>query len=480
MADSVAAVETSCERLNFSRGLTQRSIPMVEERVMKRKQESRQALSVMYPDSAGIDVGSREHFVCVPSDRDAQPVRRFGGFTEDLMALGQWLTSCGIRQVAMEATGVYWIPVFEVLERLGFEVILVNGRQTKNPAGRKSDVLDCQWIQQMMMFGLLSGSFRPADYLCAIRAVVRLRARLIRDGQRAVQHMDKALVQMNVQLGRLLADLSGKSGMAIIRAIVAGEHDGVKLAALCDRRVQTRLEVVAKSLVGTWRDEHLLELKQAVATYDLVQVHIAECDAKIAQAVAALQQLPDPPPEPRTKARKTKRHTAAEQTSMRTALFQAMRVDLTAIPTIEIDTALVIFSEIGADLSRFPTSEHFCAWTNLAPGTRISGGKRLGRAPMPAVNRVGEALKRAAVNARGSDTFIGAAHRARLARMPKACAIKATAHQLARLIYAMLTQGKAYVEYGIDRFESEHREKQLRQLRRKAAQFGLVLTEKAA
>ena len=480
MADSVTAVETSCERLNFSRGLTQRSFPMVEERAMKRKQEPRQALSVMYPDSAGIDVGSREHFVCVPSDRDAQPVRSFGAFTEDLMALGEWLKSCGIRQVAMEATGVYWIPLFEVLERLGFEVVLVNGRQTKNPAGRKSVVLDCQWIQQMMMFGLLSGSFRPADALCAIRAVVRLRARLIRDGQRAVQHMDKALVQMNVQLGRLLADLAGKSGMAIIRAILAGERDGIKLAALCDRRVRTSPEVVAKSLVGTWRDEHLLELKQAVSTYDLILTHIAECDAKIAQAVAALQQLPDPPPEPRTKARKTKRHTAEQQSDMRTALFQAMRVDLTAIPTIEVDTALVIFTEVGPDLSRFPTSSHFCAWMNLAPGTRISGGKRLGRAPMAAVNRVGEALKRAAVNARNSDTFIGAAHRARLARMPKACAIKATAHQLARLIYAMITQGTAYIEYGIDRFESEHREKQLRQLRRKAAQFGLVLVEKAA
>ena len=198
------------------------------------------------------------------------------------------MKSCKIRQVAMEATGVYWIPLFEVLDRLGFEVILVNGRQTKRAAARKSDVLDCQWIQQMMMFGLLSGSFRPADALCAVRAVVRLRARLIRDGQRAVQHMDKALVQMNVQLGRLLADLSGMSGMAIIRAIVAGERDGVTLSAMCDRRVRTSPEVIAKSLVGTWRDEHLLELKQAVATYDLVQAHIAECDGKIAQAVGAL------------------------------------------------------------------------------------------------------------------------------------------------------------------------------------------------
>lgn len=437
-------------------------------------------MSVVYPDAAGIDVGSGEHYVCVPADRDAQPVRSFAAFTEDLVALGRWLKSCGIRQVAMEATGVYWIPLFEVLDRQGFEVVLVNGRQTKRPAARKSDVLDCQWIQQMMMFGLLSGSFRPDDALCAVRAVVRLRDRLIRDGQRAVQQMDKALVQMNVQVGRLLADLSGKSGMAIIRAIVRGERDGAVLAGLCDRRVRSNPEQIAKSLVGNWRDEHLLALKQAVMTYDLVQAHIAECDAKIAQAIAALQQVPDPPPPPRTRSRKTKRHTAEQHSSMRTALFQAMRVDLTAIPTIEVDTALVVFTEVGSDLSRFPTCEHFCAWLNLAPGTRISGGKRLGRAPMPATNRVGEALKRAAVNARNSDTFIGASHRARMARMPKACAIKATAHQLARLIYAMLTRGTAYVEHGIQHYEAQHRDRQLRQLRRKAAQLGLALVEKAA
>lgn len=447
---------------------------------MKRKQEPKSAMSVVYPDAAGIDVGSREHFVCVPADRDAQPVRSFASFTEELVAMGRWLKSCGIRQVAMEATGVYWIPLFEVLERQGFEVMLVNGRQTKRAAARKSDVLDCQWIQQMMMFGLLSGSFRPADALCAVRALVRLRARLIRDGQRAVQHMDKALVQMNVQLGRLLSDLSGKSGMAIIRAIVRGERDGAALAALCDPRVRTSPETIAKSLVGNWRHEHLLALAQAVATYDLIQNHIAECDARIEDAVAALQRLPDPPPEPRTRSRTTKRHSAARHANMRTALFQALGVDLTAIPTIDVDTALVFLTEVGPDLSRFPTSEHFCAWLTLAPGTRISGGKRLGRAPVPATNRLGEALKRAAVNARRSDTFIGAAHRARMSRMPKACAIKATAHQLARLIYAMVSRGAAYVEYGIERHEAEHRDKQLRQLRRKAAQLGLTLVENAA
>lgn len=447
---------------------------------MKRKQEPKSSMSVVYPDAAGIDVGSREHYVCVPADRDAQPVRSFAAFTEDLLALGRWLQSCGIRQVAMEATGVYWIALFEVLDGMGLEVILVNGRQTKRPAARKSDVLDCQWIQQMMMFGLLSGSFRPADALCAVRAVVRLRARLIRDGQRAVQQMDKALVQMNVQVGRVLSDLSGKSGMAIIRAIVGGERDGRTLAALCDARVRSSPEVVARSLAGHWREEHLLALKQAVATYDLIQIHIGECDSRIAMGVAGLQQLPDLPPEPRSKPRKTKRHTAEQHSSMRTALFQALGVDLTAIPTIEVDTALVILTEVGPDLSRFPSSEHFCAWLNLAPGTRISGGRRLGRAPMPAVNRAGEALKRAAANARGSDTFIGAAHRARLARMPKACAIKATAHQLARLIYALLTRGEQYVEHGIERYEKEHRDKQLRQLRRKAAQLGLLIVERAA
>lgn len=436
-------------------------------------------LSVVYPDAAGIDIGGSEHWVCVPADRDARPVRPFGSCTADHEALAKWLSECRIRQVAMEATGVYWTSLFELLERHGFEVMLVNGRQTRQVAGRKSDVLDCQWIQQLMTFGLLSGSYRPAEALCAVRAVVRLRSSLVRDAARAGQHMDKALVQMNVQLGRMLSDLTGKSGLAIIRAIVEGQRDRQVLAALCDTRVKASPEQIGKSLEGTWREEHLLALKQALARYDLAQTQILQCDEQIQAAVAKLQRIDDVMPVMRHATRQSKHRRAPSHAALRGALFQAFGVDLTAIPTIDVDIALVIFSEIGPDLSRFPTSQHFCAWLNLAPGTRISGGKRLGRVPMPAVNRAGEALKQAATSARNTTTFIGAAHRARLARMPKCCAVKATAHQLARLIYAMLTRGQAYVEHGIEQFEAERRLRQMRQLRRTASRLGVKIIANA-
>lgn len=446
----------------------------------KRRAGRTGPLTVMYPDSAGIDVGSREHFVCVPGDRDERSVRSFGPCTADLHALAAWLKRCKIKQVAMEATGVYWIPLFEVLDRAGFEVLLVNGAQTANVKARKSDVLDCQWIQQLMSYGMLTASFRPADAFCAIRAMVRQRATLIRDAQREVQHMDKALVQMNVQLGRMLSDLSGKTGLSIIRAIVSGERDPKCLAELRDRRVRATEEEVAKSLLGNWRDEHLLALKQSLARFDLTQSQIDECDRHICAAAEVLRTSTEPPPDPRSKPRKNKRHSAQEQEQLRELTYQVMGVDLTAIPTIDVDTAMVIMSEVGADWSCFPTCEHFCSWVALAPGTRVSGGKRLSNAPNTAKNRVGEALKRCAVNARNSPTIIGASHRSRMARLPKACAVKATAHQLARLIYSMVTRGQAYVEQGMDVFEERQRDKQLRQLRRRAAQFGFEVVPKAA
>lgn len=447
---------------------------------MKGKRVERPTLSVVYPNAAGVDIGGRNHMVCVPPDRDERSVRTFGAFTEDLRAISQWLRACGIKEVALEATGVYWIPLFELLDRDGFEVWLVNGRQTRQVRGRKSDVLDAQWIQQLMSHGLLSASFRPGDAQCAVRAMVRARSQLIRDAQRAVQHMDKALVQMNVQVGRLLADLSGQSGLAIIRAILRGERCGKLLAELCHPRVRTPREIVAKSLEGNWRDEHLFALRQALERFDLIQRQIDECDVAIEQSLLALRRTDVPMPERKVKARKCKRHTAEERARLRTALHAAFGVDLTAIPTIEVDTAILLYSEIGPDLTRFPDCAHFCSWLNLAPGTRISGGKALRRTPAATTHRAADALKQAAANARLSDTFIGACHRARLARMPKACAVKATAHQLARLIYAMLTAGQAYVEQGIEAFERQREERQVNHLRRRAAQLGYQLTEQTA
>lgn len=433
---------------------------------MARKSTRR--LEVIHPDCAGIDVGGARHYVAVDPGRSEEPVRSFGSFTDELESLGRWLEECGVRVVAMESTGVYWIPVYEVLEGMGFEVHLVNPRATKQVSGRKSDVLDCQWIQQLMSYGLLRGAFRPGERVCELRSYVRQRARLVRDRARCVQHIQKALVEMNVQLANVLSDVTGKTGMRILRAIVAGERDGSALARLRDGRVRADEETLARSLRGTWRDEHVFALAQALERHDFFTAQIARCEAHILDTGESLSMD--------CKAIGGRGGRAWDK-RLRAVLQGMLGVDLTAIPTIGIETALAVACELGPDLSRFPSAAHFCSWLQLAPGTRVSGGKVLpGRGPS-AVNRLGQALRIAASTARSSRTFIGASHRARLARLDKPRAIKATAHQLARLIYAMLTRGEAYVEKGIEHFEGVRRDRQLRALQRRAHHLGLTLVQ---
>ena len=429
------------------------------------RSKRKQALRVVHPHCAGIDIGKTTHYVAVPEGTDERVVRSFASFTDELHAMAAWLSSCGVDTVAMEATGVYWIPVFEVLDRAGLEVHLVDARATKQVSGRKSDVLDCQWIRELMSYGLLKGAFRPSDQTCVLRSYVRQRAQLVRDRARSVQHMQKALTQMNVQLDTVLSHLMGKTGQAIVRAIVAGERDAAVLARLRDRRVKADEATVARSLRGNWREEHLFALAQALERYDCLSGQIEQAEQRILATMTVLA----PEPEEDT-AVPTGRDAALVD-----ALHAVMGVDLTAIPTIGVETALVLACEIGPDLSRFPTPEHFCSWLTLAPGTRISGGKHLKGAPAKRTNRAGQALRMAASTARHNRTFIGACHRARLRRLDSARAIKATAHQLARLIYAMLTRGEDYVERGIEHFESERRDRQLRHLQRQARHFNLAL-----
>jgi transposase len=445
---------------------------------MARKTQ-KQRLEIVHPRCAGIDIGSREHWVAVDPQCCEQPVRCFTTFTDDLLKLAEWLESLGIEVVAMEATGVYWIALYEILDSRGFDVHLVNSRATRQVSGRKSDVLDCQWIWQLMSHGLLSGAFRPADEICPLRAYVRQRATKVQEQSRCITHMQKALTQMNIQLDNVVSDLMGKTGTAILRSIVAGERDPRQLAKLRDGRLRADEATVARSLHGNWRDEHLFALAQALDHYDFVGEQINACDRHIRQALAALPRLAEEPAAKPVKPLRSPHRTAAQQKDLHQALHVVMGVDLCAIPTLGIDTVLVLASEIGADLSRFPTESQFCSWLSLAPPTHISGGKPLpGRKPKT-FNRAGQALRQAAVNARRSESYIGACHRARLARMDTAKAIKATAHQLARLIYAMLTKGQAYVEKGINAFEERSRDRQLRALQRKASKFGLALTEAA-
>ncbi len=444
---------------------------------MGRKRLKRR-LKVVFPNCAGIDVGSREHWVAVDPTVTEDSVRCFSSFSDDLEALADWLESLGVVQVAMESTGVYWIPLYEILDQRGFEVFLVNARATRQVSGRKSDVLDCQWIWELMSHGLLRGAFRPTDKICTLRAVVRQSATKVADQSRCVAHMQKALVQMNVQLDQVVSDLAGKTGMAIVRAIVAGERDPARLAKLRDGRVRASEQTIARSLYGNWRTEHLFALSQALDHYDFLDRQIAECNTQIEQAMAKLPILMADPPAP-TKRLKSTHRSSAGQKRLHGALCEVLGVDLTAIPCVSVDTALVLAGEIGPDLSRFPTSQHFCSWLTLAPPTRISGGKPVGKPTHKVVNRAGQALKQAAANARNSQSFIGACHRARLARMDKRQAIKATAHQLARLIYAMLTQGQSYVEKGIEAHEEQRRARQLQALHRKARKMGFELVQAA-
>lgn len=442
---------------------------------MARKSK-KQFLKIIHPDCAGIDIGGSEHWVAVDPDSCDKPVRSFTSFTDDLVQLADWLSSLSVKKVAMEATGVYWIPLFEVLDARGFDVYLVNSRATRQVSGRKSDVLDCQWIWQLMTYGLLSSAFRPADAVCMLRVAVRQRATKVEDQARSIQHMQKALTQMNIQLVNVVSNLVGKTGLSIVRAIVAGERDPATLAKRRDRRLRASEETVARSLNGNWRQEHLFTLGQALEHYDFLEQQIAECDRTISDDLAHLPVLADEPETPAKLSRSPHRSTL-QQRELHRAVNQVLGVDLAAIPTLGIDTLLVLASEIGPDLSRFPSVAHFCSWLGLAPPTHISGGKPLkGRKPK-VFNRAGQALRQSAANARRSQSFIGAAHRARLARMDTAKAIKATAHQLARIIYAMLTKGEAYVEKGIKEFEARSHDRQVRALRRNAARLGLTFAE---
>lgn len=444
---------------------------------MARKSK-KQRLKIIHPNCVGIDIGSREHWVAVDPDKTETPVRCFSSFTDSLNELADWLKSLGVDIVAMEATGVYWIPLYELLDQRGFDVQLVNSRATRQVTGRKSDVLDCQWIWQLMSHGLLKGAFRPADSICGLRSVVRQRATKVQEQSRCIAHMQKALTQMNIQLDNVVSDLMGKTGTAILRAIVEGERDPHQLATLRDKRLRADEKTVARSLYGNWREEHLFALTQALAHYDFISGQMRDCDELIEQLLSTLPCLADNPPKP-VKLLRNPHRTTAKQTALHQALYHVMGVDLTAIPTIGIDTVLVIASEIGPDLSRFPTASHFCSWLNVAPPTRISGGKSLSGRPPKVFNRAGQALRQAASNARNNKSFIGASHRARLARMDGASAVKATAHQLARLIYAMLTKGQPYVEQGMDAFEAKSQDRQFKALQRKAQKFGLKLVAAA-
>ena len=437
----------------------------------RKRPATQAAITLTHPNAAGIDIGSAAHFVAVPPERDDEPVREFASFTADLHRLADWLDACGVDTVAMESTGVYWIPLYELLESRGFTVLLVNARHVKNVSGRKSDVLDCQWLQQLMSFGLLRGAFRPADQVCELRSLSRQRTMLLRSQGRFVQHMQKALTQMNIQLANVISDVAGETGQRILRDIVAGERDGRALAQLRNARIRASEDEIAKSLQGNWRAEHLFALKQALDAFDFCGTQLAECDAQIQAQLQALHVREDAP----AQGKKRGRARNAPKFDLRTQLFQMCGVDLTRIDGIDVTTALAVVSEVGADLSKFPSDKHFASWLGLCPGTKITGGKVMSGKTKRCANRAAQALRLAAAALRSSQSALGAYYRRLCARMDKPKAVTAAAHKLARLIYAMLTHGQEYTDRGQDYFEERYRQRVLHNLAQKAKAMGMQL-----
>ena len=428
-------------------------------------------LTVMFPNAAGIDVGSASHYVAVPPDRCEQPVREFQSVTPDLTALADWLTECGVDTVVLESTGVYWIALYELLEARGFTVYLVHAKHVKNVPGKKSDVLDCQWLQQLMSFGLLARAFRPDEKVCALRAVVRQRDTLIEAQASEIQRMQKALTQMNVQLTNVISDIMGKTGQAIIRAIVAGERDPHTLARLRNYRVHASAAQIAESLLGNWREEHLFCLTQALKLFDTYQGLIAEADTKIEAMLARMQRHDGELTPDKTKGR----NKNAPKFNARAALYAWAGVDLTRIGGIDVGTALKILAELGTDFSKFKTAKHFASWLGLCPGTRITGGKRISGVTKRIANRVAKALKLAAQGLHRSQCALGAYYRRMAARLGAGKAITATAHKLARLVYAIITKGEAFVQRSQHHYEEQVRARTVRYLQKKAAALGFTL-----
>lgn len=443
----------------------------------KKKISINDGWELINPNAAGIDIGSKEHWVCVPVGRDPKSIRPFGTFTADLYALTDWLKQCGITSVAMEATGVYWVPCFQILEARGFQVVLVNSRQTKNVAGRKSDCKDCQWIQRLHSFGLFQASFRPADPYCRLRSYLRYRDELVSARSTQSQHMQKALQEMNLQLTQVLSDITGVSGLAILKAILEGERDPDKLVALLDRRVRATPVAVKKALKGDYRPEHLFVLKSAFDLYHIYEKSIRACDQELLAETARLPEQVDLAAKP-LPPRKEGRPAAKDKMlghDLREELYRRLGVDLTAIEGVGVMTAMVYLTEVGPDLSRFPSEKHFSSWLGLCPDNRISGGRVLSSHTRKVINRLSDALRLAATSLERSQSALGAFYRRMKARLGNAEAVTATAHKLARLIYRLVKHGEAYVRQGMEDYERRHQERKQRALIKAAAMMGFQL-----
>ena len=445
----------------------------------RASQRKEVAHPVFQPNAAGIDIGAREIYVAVPADRDEHPVRKCETFTGDLRQMAEWLVGCGITSAAMESTGVYWIPVYDVLEQHGIQPCLVNPRNMKNVPGKRTDFHECQWIQHLHSMGLLHSAFRPDGEVCAVRSLMRHRNDLVEMASQHVQHMQKALTQMNVQFQHVISDITGLTGLSILDAIVGGERDPLKLAKLRDPRIKASEETIRKSLEGNWRPEHILALKQRLSLYRSYRDQINDCDQEIEKLVAAFDPKVNPAEKPmpedrKQKQRKRKKKSGSQDFDMRTETYKLFGVDLTQIPGL-MTLVFMLFSEVGRDMSRWPTAAHFVSWLGLCPDNDISGGKVLWRSARRTKSRAGTLFRLAAHSLHRDQTPMGDYLRRMKAKLGPAAATTATAHKIAIIFYTMVNR---QVEYDASLWAQRDtmREKRLEaRLHKQAAQRGYKL-----
>lgn len=447
---------------------------------MAKTRNKPSGLPIINPKAAAIDIGSRFHVAAVPTDLCDEPVRTFQAFTADLERLADWLVSLHIETVAMESTGVYWIPVFEVLEGRGIEVLVANARESRAVPGRKSDVNDAQWLQRLHACGLLRPSFRPRGDIAALRAYLRLRERHLDYAAAHIQHMQKALTFMNLQLHHVVSDITGDTGMRIIRSIVGGERDPAVLAAMRDRHCKSSVETIRAALVGNYQPEHVFALQQALALYDFYQARVDECDQQIERTLTALVADRSVPAEPLGQPRTRGSQHKALSFDVRGLLYQLAGVDVTQIHGVGPYLALRLIAECGTDFGRWPTVKHFTSWLTLSPGCKVSGGKVLSSHTRKTTNRVAALLRLAAVAVGKSNTALGAFYRRLAARIGKAKAVTATARKIAALFYNAMRFGLKYLDPGADHYEQRYKERVIKQLHRRAAEFGFSLQPAAS
>jgi transposase len=447
-------------------------------KIKSKGKGSARMLPLLHADAAGIDIGAEEIFVAVPPERALEPVRSFGTFTRDLHELADWLKECAVRTVAMESTGVYWIPLYQILETRGFEVFLVNAQHVKNVPGRKSDVSDCQWIQYLHSVGLLKASFRPPDEICVIRSLWRHRESLIQMAAEHTMHIQKALSQMNLQLHHVLSEITGLSGLAILDAILAGERDPVKLATLCNGRVKSPRDKVAKSLEGDYRAEHLFALRQSLVGYRFYQRLIAEVDVELQLKMRELPRAEGAPEQmpARTKTRFYQRAGNEPAFDLKSELFRIAGVDLTDVPGISAITAHTIIMEVGQDMSRFRNASAFASWLGLCPEKQVSGGKVLSTRSRKVKNRAAIALRLGAHCLYHAKNYLGEFYRKMKWRLGAPEAVTATAHKLARIVYHLLSTKQPYSESVLAKCDQQTNVRAEMRLRKQAANFGYTLT----